>query len=109
MKLFGFSLPGCLRYLPHGGRKCHKANVSDVKRTEYPIWHKLRKAAGRFPCSQVKRRLPSALPSVSLYRKIRRERDAGMVWKKKAPMLAHRDFMESVSKERPSQKNRHLT
>ena len=72
--------PFFVQFLTADNRE-NKASVRSEDFTEYPIWHKLRKAAGRFPCSQVKRRLPSALPSVSLYRKIRRERDAGMVWK----------------------------
>ena len=36
--------------------------MASGKRLECPIWHKLRKAAGRFPCRQAEWRLPLYRP-----------------------------------------------
>ena len=52
-----------------GRRKGQKADGTSEKRPEYPIWHKSRKAAGRFSRRQGKRRSPPPRPSVALYRK----------------------------------------
>ncbi|WP_168355484.1 MULTISPECIES: hypothetical protein [Bacteroidaceae] len=71
MKPFGFSLPGDFYDAITRRNKGRKANVaSGKKETEYPIWHKLRKAAVCFPCRQEQRHLLSAPPSVTLYREI---------------------------------------
>ena len=53
----------------------HQASVDEGKRTEYPIWHKLRKAAGCLPYSQARRHLPLCRYSVFLYQKSRTQDD----------------------------------
>jgi len=74
LKPFGFSLPGDFYDASsYEGCKGRKANVARGKRTEYPIWYKLRKAAGCFPCSQAQRHLMQYRPFVPLYRKFHRE------------------------------------
>ena len=64
--------PFFVQFLTADNRE-NKASVRSEDFTEYPIWHKLRKAAGCFPCSQAKRHLLPYRPFVSLYRKIHRE------------------------------------
>lgn len=95
LKPLGFSRPGkFFRYITLDGHRWRKASVASGKMSEYPIGHKLRKAADSFPCRQAQRSLAVGIARRNFVEKNTRARKVIQTRKqqKKIPMLTHRDL-----------------